>query len=417
MRKSFCVCLIFFLLILFFTLSKTAGAAENTLQIQLNAKSAMLVEVNTGEVLFQQAPDLPIEPASFTKIITLYLVFEALQKGLVNLDDKVWVSEEAWRTGGSKMFLEVDSRVPLEELIKGIAVVSGNDACVAVAEHLHGSVGAFVKAMNQKAREVGMKDSMFVNPHGLPAEGEITTARDMATFAIAYIRRFPQALRYHSMVEYTYNNIKQPNRNRLLVKDKSIDGLKTGYVAAAGYHLAATGQQNGMRLLAVVMGAPSSAAREREAMKLLNHGFRHYALYEPFAQDKPVTEIRIWKGTKNTLAAYPAQATGILIPQMQKKEVRWEVDIPKDISAPIKENQILGKATFYVGNNPAKTVSLISREDVAKAGWFKRLWHGILQIHNVNWRWVGGIVGGIVVILGVIVLVFSSFRSRSRSKL
>jgi D-alanyl-D-alanine carboxypeptidase (penicillin-binding protein 5/6) len=389
------------------------AASSEAASGQINAKAAFLAEVSTGTLLLEQSPDEIIEPASFTKVLTLYLVFEALKQGVIHLTDEAWVSETAWRTGGSKMFVSVGSKVPLEELIKGIAVVSGNDACVAVAEHLQGSTEGFVDAMNRKAAELGMKNSHFLNPHGLPAEGQVTTARDMATLAVAYLQRFPEALRFHSMQEFTYNNITQHNRNRLLFKDAAVDGLKTGFVSAAGYHLTATSQREGMRLVAVVMGAATPGIREREAMRLLNYGFRHYTMVQPFPAGQPLATIKVWKGVKDSLSLFPAEAATFLIPQAQKNSLRWEVSAPTEVTAPVEATQPLGEVIFYVGGEPKKTVALNGREDVAQAGLAKRAWQTVVRVDKINWRWVGGITGGIVLVLA---LFFFVARRRSSSR-
>ena len=222
------------------------------------ARSAMLVEVSTGTVLFEQNPDQLIAPASLTKIMTLYLVFQALKQGRIHLGDQVFISREAWRTGGSRMFVQVGTRVPLQELIQGIAIVSGNDACVAAAEYLSGSVATFVDSMNAEAKKLGMTNTRFFSPDGLPVEGQLTTVKDMADLDRAFIQKFPEALKYTSTKEFKFNNIDQFNRNKLLFEYPDIDGLKTGYVEAGGYHLSATAYRNGMRLLAVVMGARKS---------------------------------------------------------------------------------------------------------------------------------------------------------------
>jgi serine-type D-Ala-D-Ala carboxypeptidase (penicillin-binding protein 5/6) len=380
---------------------------------EINARSAVLMEVSTGTILFEQNADEVIEPASFTKIMSLYLIFDALKQGRVQMNDEVYVSETAWRTGGSKMFVGVGSRVPLEELLKGISVVSGNDACVAAAEHLYGSLDAFVEAMNQKAAELGMHQSRFINPHGLPAQGQVTTAKDMALLDLAYLQRFPDSLRFHSMQEYTYNNISQHNRNRLLFKDPSVDGLKTGFVGAAGYHLSATSKREGMRLLAVVMGATTPAIREREALKLLNYGFRTYALIQPFPQDQPIATVKVMKGEKDELGLYPQENPSILIPQAQKNQIRWEVRAPAEATAPINPQQSIGEVVFYVGNEPRKNVTLISTDGVAQAGLFKRAWQSMLQIHKVDWRWFAWISGGVAVLF-LIFLAVTSRRSSSR---
>ena len=381
------------------------GTSSDSSPGQINSRAAILMEVTTGTTLFEQNADELIEPASFTKVLSLYLLFEAIQRGNLKLQDEAYISDAAWRTKGSKMFVGVGTRVPLEEIIRGIAVVSGNDACVAAAEQLSGSVEAFVDNMNRKAKQLGMERSHFLNPHGLPAEGQITTTRDMAALGVAYIRRFPDALRFHSLREFTYNNITQHNRNHLLNKDPSVDGLKTGFVEAAGYHLAATAQREGMRLLAVVMGAQTPRIREREAMKLLNFGFHYYTLVQPFPEGQPVTTIQLWKAEKDEIGLYPTEKAAFVIPRTQKNLLRWEIHSAGDVSAPIKINQALGEMVFYVSDQPKRTVDLVSHEDVERAGWFKRAWQTLLQIHKVDWRWFAGISGGIALLIAVFYLV------------
>ncbi len=384
--------------------AKGAGSATDVTPGQINARSAVLMEVTTGTILFEQNADEPIEPASFTKIATLYLVFEALQQNRIHLNDEVWISEAAWRTGGSKMFVGIGTRVPLEELIKGIAVVSGNDACIATAEHLSGSVDTFVDAMNRMGKQLGMTHTTFLNPNGLPADGQITTARDMAILDTAYLKRFPESLKYHSMREWNYNNIVQYNRNHLLLKDSTIDGLKTGYIAASGYHLSATSQRDGMRLIAVVMGAVNPATREREALKLLNYGYRNFTLVQPFKEGQPITTVNVWKGQQDKIQIYPKDAPTFLIPQTQKNLLKWNVQAPSDAVAPIENGQELGQLVFTVSDQPKRTVSLVSHEDVPLAGWFKRTWQSIVALVKFDWRWVSGILGGIAIIVIAIIL-------------
>ena len=372
-------------------------------QMHINSRAAVLVEVDTGTTLFSQAPDQVIEPASFTKILTLYLVFEGLRNNTIHLADPVWVSETAWRTGGSKMFVGVNSQVPLEELIKGIAVVSGNDACIAAAEHLYGSTEAFVAAMNKKARELGMNGSRFLNPHGLPAAGQVTSAGDMTRLATAYLNRFPEAVRFHSMQEYTYNNITQRNRNRLLAKDSSVDGLKTGYVENAGYHLAATAKRDNMRLLAVVMGASKPSIREAECTKLLNWGFRNFALVEPVPESKPVATVAVWKGKADYCDLRPEVPIRILVPAAQKDQAHIEVDAPRDAVAPIAAGQPLGSVKVFVGNELKNTVPLVAATAIEQAGLLKRIWHTVARIHTIDWKWLGIIVGGVLAVLLLVV--------------
>jgi len=408
--------LLFSLSMLFFTLSLFAPQRALSVDAtpgQTNAKAAVLMDVTTGTTLFEQSGDDLIEPASFTKVLSLYLIFEALKQGNIHFNDEIFISQAAWRTGGSKMFVGVGSKVPLEELLKGIAVVSGNDACVAVAEHLYGSIEGFVDAMNQKAKELGMTRSHFMNPHGLPAEGQVTTARDMAALGVAYLQRFPESLRFHAMQEYSYNNINQYNRNRLLLKDPSVDGLKTGFVAAAGYHLAATAQRDGMRLLAVVMGAATPAIRERETLKLLNYGYRFYTLVQPFPHGQSLATVKVWKGVKDDLSLFPAETVSFLIPQAQKKTLRWEIHVPEEATAPISANQSFGELVFYVSDQPKKSIPLVSRDDVAQAGWFKRFWQSLLHAPKINWAWVGGVLGGIALFC-LLFFFIANRRSSSR---
>src|SRR5208337_2684064 len=248
--------------------------SQATVNQHVNARSAILLDMASGRVLFEQNADYLIAPASITKILTLYLVFEAIKQGRVNLTDKVRVSRRAASAGGSRMGLKAGARVPLEEIIKGMAVVSGNDACVAAAEHISGSVERFVGKMNAKARELGMTRSRFMTPNGLPAAGQVTTARDIARLSIAYIHRFPESLAIHSMQSYAYGRRSHHNANRLLGKCPGVDGLKTGFVCASGYNISATARRSHTRVLAVVMGAHSPWVRCSEAERLIEVGFR-----------------------------------------------------------------------------------------------------------------------------------------------
>lgn len=255
---------------LFFTAALPAAAATQ----QPASHSAILMDMTTGRILLARNADAPIQPASITKILTLYLADEAIREGRVQLEDRVKISRQAWRTGGSKMFVEAGSEIPLGQLLTGVAVVSANDAAVAVAEYLAGSVENFTERMNWKARELGMTRSVFRNPNGLPAKGQVTTARDMLTLAHAYLKRFPEALDIHSQQAFTYRNITQHNRNALLKSYPDVDGIKTGWVSAAGYHIVVTAKRGETRLIAVVMGAKSPRIRNREAERLLDEGFQ-----------------------------------------------------------------------------------------------------------------------------------------------
>ncbi|MBP8645584.1 MAG: serine hydrolase [Syntrophobacteraceae bacterium] len=239
----------------------------------LNCRGAILVDASDGRVLFEQNADAPIPPASITKVLTLYLVFEAIQQGRLESSDLVYVSQRAASAPPTRMGLKAGRTVILEDLLKGMAVVSGNDACIAVAEHMSGSVEGFVSRMNAKARELGMTRSHFKNPNGLPAQGQVTTARDVAKLSMAYLRRFPDCLHFHSMRTYTFNGTTRRNANGLLGTCYGVDGIKTGFVCASGYNLSATAKRGDVRLIAVVLGSPSPAVRARETAKLIEAGF------------------------------------------------------------------------------------------------------------------------------------------------
>ncbi len=270
--------------------------------LHLSAKSAILMDMNTGRILFEQDADRPIPPASVTKVLTMYLVLEAIQQGRASPYDMVRVSSRSSCTGGSRMFLKTGERLPLIELMKGMAVSSGNDACVAVAEHFDGSVDRFVTRMNAKAQALGMANSTFRNPNGLPAKGQFTTARDMLRLSSRYLRNFPESLRLHSMKTYVHNSVVTHNRNRLLGACEGVDGIKTGYVTAAGYNIVATAKRGSTRLLGVVLGAPNAQLRAEETERMLEHGF------------EIVAETRPLNARTTVVLRDPAAASGSLLP-------------------------------------------------------------------------------------------------------
>ena len=351
---------------------KSAYAAINQMPgIVIKARAAELIEPSTQTVLYSFNPSLRIPPASLTKIMTLFITFEAIENGSIHLNDKVWISKRAWKTGGSKMFVEVGTRVPLQELIKGIAVASGNDACVAVAEHVAGSVEAFVAMMNEKAKTLGLKNTHFVNPHGLDDPDQYTTVEDIAKLASIYIKRFPQALKYHSTVEFTYNGIKQFNRNKLLLRDPTIDGLKTGFVSRGGYHLVATAKRNGMRLIAVVMGAKTPSLRLNETYKLLNYGFRNYTIVNPLDPNKPVTSVKVWKSSISEVKLYPKLVKPVVLSRKTVQSVSRKLEIPPEIVAPVRKNTVVGYMKVYANNKLIQTIPLIIKKNIDKASWYR----------------------------------------------
>ena len=353
-------------------------------EMSANAKGAVLMDAHTGQILVEFQKDTKIPPASFAKILTLYLVFDMIKGGKLSLDDAVVISKKAWKTEGSKMFIEVGSKVSVRELIQGIAVVSGNDACVAIAEHVYGTTEAFVAMMNETAQKLGMRESHFDSPHGLPSEEQYTTPYDMALLARSYIQDFPEALQFHSMQDYTYSEIKQYNRNGLLRQDPSVDGLKTGYVSAGGYHLLATAKREERRLIAVVMGTDSRSMREKEARKLLNYGFRHFELVPLFSQGQVLAEIPVWKGDRNTVSLVTAASGAMTVPTEFKTAISQERVFPKDIVAPVQQGQVIGKALIKWQTDVIKSVPLVAQYEVHKAGLLKSLSHSVYLVGLEN---------------------------------
>jgi D-alanyl-D-alanine carboxypeptidase (penicillin-binding protein 5/6) len=226
----------------------------------------------------------------------------------------------------------------------------------------------------------------------------------MATLDMAYLKAFPEALGFHSMREYSYNNIQQSNRNHLLFKDPTIDGLKTGYIAASGYHLSATSKRDGMRLIAIVMGAHSPPVREREALKLLNYGFRQFTMVQPFREGQEVAKARVWKGQKDQIGIYPRENASFVIQRSQKNLLKWEIHAPADVTAPIKADQQMGEIVFLVSDQPKRSVPLVSREDIPLGGWFKRSWQTVVSLSMVDWKWISGVLGGIAIVAIALIL-------------
>ncbi len=274
----------------------TASAAIVPDAPSVGARAYILQDFDSGRVLAEVNADERMEPASLTKIMTAYVVFEELEQGKIAMEDQVLVSEKAWRMGGSKMFIEVDTKVSVEDLLKGLIIQSGNDASVALAEFIAGDEDAFADLMNQYAVRLGMTGTHFINASGLPHPEHYTTARDTATLAAAMIRDFPELYKIHAVKEYEYNGIVQHNRNKLLWRDESVDGLKTGHTESAGYCLVASAERDGMRLISVVMGSESERSRARESIALLSYGFRFFETHRLYGALEPLTEIRIWKG-------------------------------------------------------------------------------------------------------------------------
>jgi len=340
----------------------------------LAAKSWLLIDMSSGQELAAQAPDERLEPASLTKLMTAYLSFAALKQGTIKLDQDVLISRKAWKTGGSRMFIEVGSEVKVDDLLKGMIVQSGNDACVALAEAIAGDEENFAQMMNREAQRLGMKGSHFRNSNGLPDPDHYTTARDLAILAGALIRDFPeQYAKYYSMKEFRYNDITQPNRNRLLWIDPTVDGLKTGYTDAAGYCLVSSAKRGPRRLLSVVLGAKSSSVRIQESLKLLNYGFQFYDGVQLYAKNEAVSSLRVWKGKESTVKIGFADDLVIVVPKGFGPKIKTELLSQQPLLAPVTLGQPLATLKVSLDGKPYGDYPVLALEAVPAAGIIGRM--------------------------------------------
>lgn len=334
---------VLFFTLIFFTLNSHAVPKVIPKAPAIAAKSYILIDHNSGRIISQENADVPMAPASITKVMTAYVIFSELEEGNIQLDELVTVSKKAWKTQGSRMFIKVNSQVSVEDLLQGMIIQSGNDASVALAEHIAGSEDTFAALMNQHAQELGMTNTNFLNSTGLPHPDHKTSAKDLAILANALIKNFPQYYTWYSTKEFTYNNIKQPNRNKLLWRDNSVDGMKTGYTEDAGYCLVSSAKRNNMRLVSVVLGTKSASARAQESQKLLNFGFRFYESHVIYPALKPLKNIRIYKGNTEQLPVGVARDIAVTIPRGQYKNLKPSINISTPMEAPVDKGQQLGK--------------------------------------------------------------------------
>ncbi len=332
----------------------------------IEANSYILQDFHSGHVIMEKAADQPVEPASLTKLMTAYVVFNELKSGRLKLEDKVRVTERAWRMGGSKMYVKLDSEVQIIDLLRGMIVQSGNDASVALAEHLAGSEESFAGMMNQFAQRLGLKHTFYVNSTGMPGEGHITSARDMAKMASALIREFPEYYQLYSEKNFTYNKITQQNRNLLLLRDPSVDGMKTGYTQAAGYCLIASAEREGMRLISVVMGTSSKKARAAESQKMLNYGFRFYETHKVYPGQKPLKMQRVWQGAAQEVGLGLKEPLYITIPRGQYQQLKPQLALLPRITAPIEAGSQHGVLKLLLQNNVVAERPLVALQTVEK---------------------------------------------------
>ncbi len=344
----------------------------------LAATSYLLMDADTGRILVSSKENTRIPPASLTKMMTSYITEYELSKGNIGIDDLVLVSEKAWRTPGSRMFIREGTQVKVGDLIKGIIIQSGNDASVAMAEHIAGGEDAFAGLMNQHAQLLGMHDSHFINATGLPAKDHYTTAYDLGLLAKAIINDFPEQYSLYSEKYFTYNKIRQPNRNKLLWRDNSVDGLKTGHTDEAGYCLVASAKRNGMRLISVVMGTSSEESRAQESQKLLAYGFRFYETHQFYRANEVLNEASVWSGVQDTLKLGINQPVAVTIPRGQVDALTATLDLDKVIQAPVTQGTSYGKVNISLNGEVLLEAPVVALESVEPAGLMKRIWHSIV---------------------------------------
>ena len=339
----------------------------------INAKAWLLIDYHSGQVLAEHNSLQRVEPASLTKMMTAYIVLYEIRNGSIKADDLVRVSEKAWRMKGSRMFIEVNSQVSVEELLKGLIIQSGNDATVALAEHVAGSEEAFVELMNQHARSMGMTGTHFTNSTGWPDPDHYTTPHDLAILSRALIRDFPEHYSWYHIKEYTYNNIRQFNRNRLLWLDERVDGIKTGHTESAGYCLVSSAQEGDMRLISIVLGTDSENARAATSRKLLNYGFRFYETFLLHHAKEPLQNARIWKGEQETLPLGLQHDLYITIPRGQRNKVKANMTLETMLVAPAKKGQQYGMVNIMLNDEQLSQQPLVALEDVPEGGLWRQL--------------------------------------------
>ncbi|MEM7445194.1 MAG: D-alanyl-D-alanine carboxypeptidase family protein [Pseudomonadota bacterium] len=361
------------------------SAFANAQTIETTAREALVIDATTDTVLLEHNADERMPTASMSKIMTMYMVFEALDDGRLAMDDLLSVSERAWRIEGSRMFIEVGDRVPVEDLVRGVIVQSGNDAAIAFAEALGGTEEAFARQMTERARELGMVDSSFMNSTGLPDPNHYSTAHDLALLAEHLISEFPQYYHYYSELEFTWNDITQGNRNPLLYRDVGADGLKTGHTSEAGYGLTGSAVRDGRRIIVVVNGLDSAQARADEAARLLEWAFREFDAFHLFDAGETVTEAEVWQGDPSTVPLVVEEDLAMTLRQAARDEIdvvaSWDGPIP----APIAAGDEIGILTISAPGMPDRTVPLVAGASIAEQGFLGRIASG-----------VGGLIGGIV---------------------
>lgn len=370
-QNTYIFCLLFGL---FLNSSVTANKILVPAAPNIAAKSYILMDFNSGKILAEKNSNVRLESASLTKIMTAYVVFQELKNGNLNLSDKVTISKKAWKAPGSRMFANLNAQITVEDLLQGVIVQSGNDASIALAEHIAGDEAIFSAMMNQQAKRLGMIDSNFKNSSGLPHPDHYTTAADMARLAVEVIAKFPIYYRWDSQKEFTHNGITQRNRNKLLWRDKSVDGIKTGYTKGAGYCMVASAKREQMRLITVVMNAASANARADTSLSLLNYGFRFFATHKLYQAHKILATPRVWQGTEPTIPLVLKSDLYVTIPSRYYQDLKAEIKLDKQVIAPIKQDEKLGAVFVSLGDEVIASMPLVALKTLPQGGFVRRLY-------------------------------------------
>jgi D-alanyl-D-alanine carboxypeptidase (penicillin-binding protein 5/6) len=346
---------------------------------KLAASAYLLMDADSGHIIVEHGADEVLPPASLTKMMTAYILAYEVAEGNVSLADEVRISEKAWRTEGSRMFVQEGKYVLLEDLMRGIVIQSGNDASVAVAEHVAGSEEAFADLMNQHADRLGMTHTRFYNSTGLPAEGHLTSARDLALLARAIINDYPEHYSVYAEREFTFNKIRQPNRNKLLWRDSTVDGLKTGHTQAAGYCLVASAKKDGQRLISVVLGAKSTESRAQESQKLLTYGMRFFESHTLYDAGDSLQRVRVWGGETDYLNLVVAEDMMVTVPRGQAKHLQANIEINPEIGAPVAQDQELGSLHIMLDGELVAEQPLLAEQAIADGGFIKSMTDGVAK--------------------------------------
>lgn len=345
----------------------------------VSGESHVLMDARSGRVLAAKEADRRMAPASLTKIMTAYVVYAALADESISLGDEVRISEAVWRMGGSQMFLEVGTTATVDELLDGLVVQSGNDAALALAEHTAGSESAFVEQMNHHVRRLGLENTHFENPEGLSSEQHYSSARDLAIMTRALINDFPERYKRYSKREFTYNNIRQYNRNELLWSNSEVDGVKTGYTAEAGYCLVASAERDGMRLISVVLGAPSEDRRAADSRALLSWGFRFFETHRLYAAGETLEEARIWKGAQDRIGLGLASPLHVTIPRGEYDSLEAEMSLPGRLEAPLQEGSRVGTVQVTLDGETVTSADLVALQTVERGSFLQQMTDTVLQ--------------------------------------